>query len=262
MLRDLTSSVEREFPIPPNALARSIEFCPDGRSVVLGGAGLYRVPLDRGGAEPLVTEAIRYAVCVGTDVIYIPTGRVPAPNGLRVVRRSLVSGEETELYHGMAALLQRSPDGQQIAFVQVGQTEARLVVMPVTGGNVVTVATAPIVPVAPGRMMTALQGVMWLPDGKALLVARVSEGSDQTAKDPEITLWRIPLDGPPAREAGRFRLPAFDRAIVGSLHYSLHPDGTRLAFERHAGFVAQVWAIDNLMPFIKSGAAMPPVPRR
>jgi hypothetical protein len=47
-----------------------------------------------------------------------------------------------------------------------------------------------------------------------------------------------------------------------SLHYSLHPDGTRLAFERHAGFIAQVWAIDNLMAVIQSGASMPAVPRR
>jgi hypothetical protein len=80
--------------------------------------------------------------------------------------------------------------------------------------------------------------------------------------DPEITLWRIPLDGAPAVEAGRFRLPAFDRAIIGSFNYSLHPGGTRLAFERHTGFVAQVWAIDHLMAFIKSGASVTAVPRR
>ena len=73
---------------------------------------------------------------------------------------------------------------------------------------------------------------------------------------------REPLDGSPATEAGRFRLPSFEHAIVGSLNYTLHPTGNRVAFERHAGFVAQVWAIDNLMAFIQSGASMPAVPRR
>lgn len=123
-----------------------------------------------------------------------------------------------------------------------------------------TLATSPVV--AAPRPMTGFQGLMWLQDGTGLLVARLSDPSDSTKTDPQVTLWRIPVDGSPATEAARFRLPAFEDAIVGSLHYSLHPDGTRLAFERHAGFVAQVWAIDNLMAFIQSGASMPAVPRR
>ncbi len=52
------------------------------------------------------------------------------------------------------------------------------------------------------------------------------------------------------------RLPAFERAFVGAFNYSLHPDGTRLAFERHAGLVAQVWALDNLLQFIQSGKSV------
>jgi hypothetical protein len=45
-------------------------------------------------------------------------------------------------------------------------------------------------------------------------------------------------------------------------HYSPHPDGSRIAFERHAGMVSQYWAIENLAQFIRSGAtAAPELPR-
>jgi hypothetical protein len=54
---------------------------------------------------------------------------------------------------------------------------------------------------------------------------------------------------------------AIDGGFVGTRHYSLHPDGSRIAFERHAGTLSQYWAIDNLAQFIKSGAAVSPNPR-
>jgi hypothetical protein len=43
----------------------------------------------------------------------------------------------------------------------------------------------------------------------------------------------------------------------------LHPNGSHIAFERHAGVVSQLWAIDNLAQFIKSGrsVAVPYDPR-
>jgi serine/threonine protein kinase/Tol biopolymer transport system component len=260
VLRDLASNTEREFPIPSTVAPRLIAFCGT-RSVLLAGSGsgIYRVPLDRGGVEPIVTEAAYGIGCSddGRDIVYIPGRGFPAPVGRGVIRRSLATGKETALYDGMAAHLQRSPDGRRVAFVQVGETEAQLVVMPVEGGTPVVVATSPV----GTRRVVDFHGTTWLADGTGLLVAR-SNAAEMVKSDPEITLWRIPLDGAPAVEAGRFRLPAFDRAIIGSFNYSLHPGGTRLAFERHTGFVAQVWAIDHLMAFIKSGASVTAVPRR
>jgi len=114
---------------------------------------------------------------------------------------------------------------------------------------------------------------MWQPDGRGLVVSRVSSASvaafaanpgrrDAEISSPELAFWRHSLDGGPAAEVGRMRLPPYERAFVGSLNYTLHPDGSRLAFQRHAGLRAQVWAIDNLAQFIRSGAAAPPEPPR
>jgi len=36
-------------------------------------------------------------------------------------------------------------------------------------------------------------------------------------------------------------------------HFSLHPDGTRLAFQHNTGIIEQDWEIANLLPFIQSG---------
>jgi serine/threonine protein kinase/Tol biopolymer transport system component len=257
VLRDLATGVEREFPIAGSMTVLGLDFCPGGRSVIVSGAeaagrAVYRVNLDRGGAERLPISASR-AVCTseGRDVVYL---RGLGQGQFDVVRRSNVTGADTKLHDGPASELDlaRSPDGTRIAFVEMRDNEARLVVMPSTGGEAVTVATSPRKPIL-GRLVHEFHGYMWLPTGDALLVARAS-GGDDTA--PEVTLWRVWLDGTAATEAGRMRLPSYPGGVVGSLNYSLRPDGTRIAFERHAGSVSQFWAIDNLAQFIQSGASV------
>jgi hypothetical protein len=131
--------------------------------------------------------------------------------------------------------------------------------LPSAGGQAKVVTTSPIHRAGP-RLQDEFHGIMWLPDGKGLLVARPSDVQFWNEPDPEITFWRVPLDGPPVSAVARMRLPAptyRTRNLVTSpvaWHYSLHPDGSRIAFERHSGLIAQVWAIDNLLPFIRSGA--------
>ena len=264
VLRDQATAVEREFRIAGQLLVPNIAFCPDGRSVIVTGADssgrvVYRVNLDRGGAEPVPVPAAQ-AVCVGggPDIVYL---RLQGQDRSDVVRRSLVTGAETPLHEGPANQvgLARSPDGSKIAFVEMRNAEARLLVMPATGGEAVTVATSPQIPL-PGRRWHEFHGFMWLPDGNGLLVVRGNPGMDAS---PEVTLWRVLLDGSPATAVGRMRLPAYQGGFVGSLNYTLHPNGSRIAFERHAGMVSQYWAIDNLAQFIQSGGAVavPPDPR-
>ena len=264
VLRDQATAAEREFRIAGSLLVPNIAFCPDGRSVIVtgsdsGGRVVYRVNLDRGGAEPVPVLAAQ-AVCVGggPDIVYL---RPQGQDRLDVVRRSLVSGVETRLHEGPANHLglARSPDGSRIAFVETRDAEARLVVMPSTGGDTVTVATSPRIPVI-GRLLHEFQGFMWLPAGDGLLIVRGSPSADPS---PEVTLWRALLDGSPAAVVGRMRLPAYQGGFLGSLNYALHPSGSGIAFERHAGTVGQYWAIDNLAQFIQSGAAVavPPDPR-
>jgi hypothetical protein len=103
-------------------------------------------------------------------------------------------------------------------------------------------------------LLNEFHGIMWLPDRKSLLVARPSDVRAWGEPAPEITFWRVPLDGTAASAAARMRLPAYEGGFRAAWNYSLHPDGSRIAFERHSGLVAQVWAIDNLLSFIRSGA--------
>jgi hypothetical protein len=62
---------------------------------------------------------------------------------------------------------------------------------------------------------------------------------------------------------GRMPLPIYKGGTFGSGWYQLHPNGSRIAFQRHSGTVSQYWAIDNLAQFIRSGGsiAVPPDPR-
>jgi Tol biopolymer transport system component len=250
VIRNLATAAEREFPIAGYATVPSLDFCPDGRSVIVVGDGdiVYRINLDRGGPERFEVPASR-AVCVaaeGRDIVYFrPLGQ----RRYEVLRRSLMTGAETKLHDRPAEELNlaRSPDGSRIAFVEQSDDQAHLVVMPSTGGAPVMVASSPR-----RYPWSEFQGVMWLPTGNALLVPRKAFDD----KTPDVTLWRVPLDGTAATAVGRMRLPAYERAGWLSLHYSLHPDGSRIAFERHAGMVSQYWAIDNLAQFIKSGGAV------
>ena len=261
VLRDLASGVEREFPIGNSLLVPSIDYCANGRSVIVSGSEqsgpvVYRVNLDRGGAERFEVPSWG-AVCLaeGRDIVYLhPIGQ----RRFDVVRRSLETGAETTLHPGPANELglARSPDGSRIAFVETNDDEARLVVVPSIGGEPIRIASSRRIQLG-GRSLHEFHGFAWLPGGTGLLVAR---GMPSEEAAPEVTLWRALLDGSTATMVGRMRLPAFERGFVGSIHYSLHPDGSRLAFERHAGMLSQYWAIDNLAQFIKSGGTVSPDP--
>ena len=75
-----------------------------------------------------------------------------------------------------------------------------------------------------------------------LLVVRqpLEEPRDETSRS--VTLWRVPLDGSASIQVASLRLPPADDGFLGAFNFSLYPDGSRIAFERHAGFIAQTWA--------------------
>jgi Tol biopolymer transport system component len=245
-----------------------IDFCPDGRTVLVTGTDgsgykTFRVDLDHGGEQQVPIASSR-AVCVGTgDVVYVRRAAGQRP---QVLRRSLTTGIDTILYDGPVdeRHLARSRDGSRIAFVTIGATDARLIVMPSAGGQALAILPAALTPGSPIPLMrTDLDGVVWLPSGNELLVWRRTAPPNETDGTPQVAIWRVPLGGPAPAELARMRLPAYEHGFYGSWNYTLHPNGTRIAFERHAGLVNQYWAIDNLLAFIRSGrsVAVPDVPR-
>ena len=254
VLRDLATGVEREFPLSMTLTGvASIDFCPDGRAALVAGstpAGSWivlSVNLDRGGAEQLPVTTPRGAVCIGDGtIVYVRQAAL--------VHRSLATGSETTLHDGpTAGPPARSPDGSRIAFVAHRGEVAELLVLPSAGGQAKVVETSPIHRAGP-RLLNEFHGIMWLPNGEGLLVARPSDARGWSEPDPEITFWRVPLDGTAASAVARMRLPAYEGGFRAAWNYSLHPDSSRIAFERHSGLVSQVWAIDNLLSFIHSGA--------
>jgi serine/threonine protein kinase/Tol biopolymer transport system component len=270
VVHELDGGREREFPIPEMGTAgTSMEWGEDGSSVVVTGLQdgwtTLRVDLEHGGAERLPMEETVWLVRdlgEGEQLLArsIEQGKLDLN---QVVRRSSATGEETILYEGPVDLLRCSADGTRFSFVEKAETEGRLRVMPADGGDPLTLATSPIHDWTRWRW-TEFQGAMWTPDGQALLVVRGARGEEA---DP--TLWRHPIDGGEATELGSLSLPESETAYLGTFNHSLHPDGTRIAFDYHAGFVAQMWAIDGLLPFIQSGESpgllasrrWPPPPR-
>ncbi len=264
VLRDLDTGAEREVPLSGSLLAPTLDWCPLGDfAFVTGYQSGYvpvtlRVDLERGGTERVPLADPQRVLCLGEghDIVYQQTA---SGGPQRIVRRSLATGAEKTLYEGQLAELTRSPDGTKIAFVQIDTSEAHLMVMPTTGGEPRSVATSPVSRQF-GRVWTGFQAAMWLPDGDALLVVRQPENPSPEQLRPEVTFARVAIDSGVETQVGRVRLPAFEGGFYGALHYSLHPRGSHVAFQRHAGLVAQVWAIDNLLQFIQSGESAPLTP--
>jgi serine/threonine protein kinase len=268
VVREQATGAEREFPLGGSLGAAAIDFCPDGGSVVVTGHGTesvaFRVDVDRGGIERLPLESPHRVVCLGDEIAYY---QQPAVEPHLLLRRSLATGAETVLFGGpgtsgdpLARTLARSPDGTMLAFEVTGGEEARLTVVPSQGGEAVVVATSPV---HGASLRTEFWGVMWLPNSRELLVVRPADFARALEDDsPEVVLWRVSADGTSSEEVARMRLPAFEGGSVGAGHFSMNPDGSRIAFERHRGTVAQIWAIDNLLPFIQSGASAAAGPGR
>jgi serine/threonine protein kinase len=256
VLRHLATGEEREYPLPVGVTAGTIDFCPDGQTLLVSGykqphAVALRVQLNRGHVDE-IDMGLRPSrpVCIGDAMIYL---RYNGPDSASIVRRTFATGGEVTLFRGATGGLFRSPKADRVAFNVLTDSD-RVYVMSLHGGEPKLVATAPALPPGP-LVLSEIQGVMWTPDGDALLLARTPL-AQVSAESPEVVFWRVPINGALATEAGRMRLPAHKGAMWGANNYSLHTSGRSIAFERNAGFVAQEWAIDNLMAFIQSGRSV------
>jgi dipeptidyl aminopeptidase/acylaminoacyl peptidase len=124
-----------------------------------------------------------------------------------------------------------SPDGQILAF-QVRDLPkyetGTLMLLPTRGGD-----PRPLLSV---RKPESFQfgAFTWLPDSKALLVAR-SRGNDGPSE-----LWLVPVSGAP--------LEKIDFPSVKIRNLRLSPDGKTIAFHSAKGELAELRVLENFLP--------------
>jgi hypothetical protein len=198
-------------------------------------------------------------LCLGDgreDIIY-PAFKgnpwaVPGP----LIRRSLVSGQETVLYKEAQAPVARSMDGRRLAFVTPepnGTSRFRLVTMSTDGGAV----SADLVPPDIKRRVNAqIQGAAWMPGGDRLIIslrdAPDSYNWAQMLQTP-FSLWSVPLTDAAPRRLGSPPLRKVEGTFFGIGNLSVRPDGKMVAYQVDEGAIQQTWAIENLLQFIKAG---------
>ena len=265
VLRELATGLEREIPLGAQFSSTGVvDWCPNGDSLIAAGyitgtgGFAFRVNVKDASAQRLSTVENPYipALCVGNgeDVILLKTSGNPWVRAGSILRRSLVSGRETTLYEGAFAPLARSMDARRLAFAASDSKGQRvLVTMSVDGGEV-----SPNVMPAGIRQppQAVIYNAAWMPSGDRLLVD-VREAGDgyDWMQQPQVpfSLWEVSLTGAPPRKLGLLPLPEVEGSFVGPTSFSMHPDGKRLAYQCHEGLVQQIWAIDNLFQFIKTG---------
>jgi Tol biopolymer transport system component len=255
ILRSERTGEEREIvPAPAFAPTRRTlyraQWFPDGRSLLVSDfatgrvvrqvdvqTGQVRTFLDLG--ENLVKynldEPERHLVAPalsrdGKALYYVQLSS--SQDGIRLIRRSTESGEESVLFQSKPRVLMLgvspSPDGRHLAFFQAEpkpSTEdlryASLMIIPADGGEPRELLRTKI-PYFP---------VTWV-GGRHLLTVRESMSGP-----PE--LWSVPIGGGEPQPSGL--------AMPGLFEIAVHPDGNRIAFCRTAGPVAELWVIKNLL---------------
>jgi serine/threonine protein kinase/Tol biopolymer transport system component len=272
VLRRLADGAEREIPLVGSLGPARSDWCPDGGTILVHGYGVdavtLRVNVADGTVQPIDLSDPLRVICGDNErsVVYASAPGLGTGGTTRIARRDLATGDETQLVNGpvIAAQLQRSTDGAKIGFVEINGDSARIVVMPVTGGEP-SFTSGVNLSRAFGQVSVDAD-FMFTPDGTGLVVVRDLPPDRPGTQATRSIVWFEPFDGSPARRIASLEMPEVENAWFGSMSFALHPDGSTFAFERHTGTAIQDWAIDNLQQFIQSGvrwdAVTPPVIRR
>ena len=223
---------------------------PDSRSVLVSDSSettrkttLRRVDVYTG-EESLVLEATYQTMWPlvsiapdGKSIFFTRTekDKDPEMNSLRLVRRDLATGGETELYRaasdGVGFFgLTISPDGRRLAFMaNVGPNQRHLMTLPVEGGT-------PQVLYRGGYANPQPQAAVWTRDGKHILF-KAQDGRQRTR------VWALPADGGPAHK--------LELVAEGIGKMNLSPDGTQLLYTGTTR-KQELWVINNLLPHLSS----------
>ena len=141
-----------------------------------------------------------------------------------LVRRDLVTGDETELHRSKKEIggPDLSPDGNWLAFHDHGKDS--IVVMSADGGE-----PREVVHLDEAELTEENQGfATWTPDGKNLLFSkRTSE------------IWRVNVETGKQERIGP--------EIPGLVRATMQPDGKRIAFTTYKKS-SELWVMENFLP--------------
>ena len=241
---------EQERVVPTNLQIDTLYFTgpgwlPDGRSVLVTtarenqrrGRFLYRVDVATGNAEEVGRD-------IGAGFKESPDGKsvfYAKENSTRLLRLDLDTGRETVVRtvsppteHILNPAI--SPDGKQLAYLQISEDKTFLAVIALTGGE--PRAIFPDFPPCHGS--SCLNALEWTPDQRHLLFIREEEAGN--------SIWRVPVAGGEAEKVGvsmnaRIKAP------------QMHPDGRSIVFTAVAADVGQIWALENFLPKAEVQAA-------
>jgi Tol biopolymer transport system component len=236
---DLRSGEERQ--ITPGLYSMNVSdgprWAPDGRSVLLignrgGEQGIYQIEIPGGATKLLVNIPIyQYTFHAawsrdGKSIFY------PQGNPVRILRRDLESGRDTELatMKGPAGIprIALSPDGQWLAFtsLDVLKEPHKLMLVPTAGGP-----SREIYRTQEGEYLSWIQ---WTPDGRSVWLLNYRPATNPKAK-PILEYLAVSPDGKNIRKL--------------ELNYPgcIHPDGRQVAFSTGQGNI-ELWALENFLP--------------
>jgi Tol biopolymer transport system component len=243
---DLNTGEERQYPvgIGSNFAVDGPRWSPDGRSVFCIGSrgeeqGIYQVEIPSGTVKILIKfpphqYTLRAAWSPDGKSIFYPQG-----NPVRILRRDLESGRDTELatMKGPAGIprVAPSPDGKWLAFtaLDILKEPVQLMLVPTAGG--------------PAREIFRTKGgeyihwLEWTPDGRSIWLMKNSLAKDPKAK-PAIEFLSVSPDGKTIRK--------LELSLPGA-GFRFRPDGRQIAYSTGQNRV-ELWALENFLPPTKS----------
>jgi len=227
-------------------LARSIHWYPDSRSVLLEDTDknrrrFQRIDVETGNARTVFEGP--YEVWTTAELsrdarslfysIYDPSSEKDGKRTLRLIRRDLEGGQETELYRqeswGIGFFgLTLSADGKTLAFSANSEAGRRLLILPTTGAAVKEIYR--------GNFELPLPwGASWTRDGRYVIAPAGGKN--------KVQLLAFPVGGGEPRSLG------VSMEQISSP--SVAPDGRRILFTG-ARRKQELWVIRNLMPQLRA----------
>lgn len=245
-VRSEQTGEEREIPIPVDSLWK-MHWSADSTAVfaTMGGKaaqGLFRIDIQTGKQTLLARSGWSdslikdFAVSPDAKSVYYANFQW-VKKLVTVIRYSLETGQETEVYRKAAApdigYMTISPDGKYLSFSTADDTGAPFVIriLPTAGGETRDVLRGGLASFTPHA---------WTPDGTTILfIKRTATGT----KDEKRELWQVASTGGEPRKIN-----------VGMelRDVRLHPDGRRIVFTSGKS-AKEVWTMENFLPAQKGG---------